>query len=259
MKIDGSTLTQLLSSLDKYNPVANELIEKISKGLLPVAMLILSVLMYIEFSDTNKRVQIEQGRVNMELFFSIAWKYFVGFILVIYSDEIFDSIVRLANAIGNIINKVTTDKTELKFVVPEISGKLKTTQKMILNGLNAIAHFFNWFAEILAKILVFLRAFELFLFNAFAKILVAAYVSDEWRPVATGFIKKFMAVALQGCLIILILKLYPALMANDMFSIAASGNWLKNLSTMFVSLLKSGVFILVLIGSQRKAKEWMGG
>jgi hypothetical protein len=48
-------------------------------------------------------------------------------------------------------------------------------------------------------------------------------------------------------------------MANDMFSIAASGNWLKNLSTMFVSLLKSGVFILVLIGSQRKAKEWMGG
>ena len=72
MKIDGSTLTQLLSSLDKYNPVANELIEKISKGLLPVAMLILSVLMYIEFSDTNKRVQIEQGRVNMELFFSIA-------------------------------------------------------------------------------------------------------------------------------------------------------------------------------------------
>ena len=84
-------------------------------------------------------------------------------------------------------------------------------------------------------------------------------MSDEWRPVATGFIKKFMAVALQGCLIILILKLYPALMANDMFSIAASGNWLKNLSTMFVSLLKSGVFILVLIGSQRKAKEWMGG
>ena len=259
MKIDGSTLTQLLSSLDKYNPVANQLVEKISKGLTPVALLILSVLMYVEFADTNKRVQIEQGRVNMELVFSIAWKYFVGFVLVMYSNEIFDSIVWLANAIGNIINNVTTAKTDLKFVVPELKGKVKASQKLILNGISAVAHFSNWIAEIITKILVFLRAFELFIFKAVAKILVAAYVSEEWRPIATGFLKKFMAIAIQGFLLILILKLYPALIANDMFDLVANGNYLQNLSAIFMSLCKSVVFILVLIGSQRKAKEWMGG
>lgn len=259
MKIDGTTLTQLLSSLDKYNPAVNEIVEKISRGIVPVAMIILGVLMYLELADTNRRMQIEQGRVNSDIFISVAWKYLVGFILIVYSDEIFDSIVWITNAIGNIISKVTTNKSELKFVVPEITGKLKTTQKMIINGLNAIAHFFNWFAEILVKILVFLRAVELYIFKAAAPVLVAAYASEEWRPIAIGYIKKFTAIAIQGFLIIIILKIYPALVANDMFDLVVSGTWLENLSALFLCLCKSGVFILVLIGSQRKAKEWMGG
>lgn len=259
MKIDGSTLTQLLSSLDEYNPVVNEVVEKMTKGLVPVAMMILGVLMYLELADTNRRIQVEQGRVNSDIFISVAWKYLVGFILIAYSNEIFDSIVWITNAIGNIISKVTTNKSDLKFIVPEIKGKVKTSQRLILNGMTAIAYFFNWFAEIITKILVFLRAFELYLFKAAAPILVALYASEEWRPITMRFIKMFTAVAIQGFLIIIILKIYPALVTNDMFDLVAKGNWAENLAAMFMCLLKSGVFVFVLLGSQRKAKEWMGG
>lgn len=259
MKIDGSTLTQLLSSLDEYNPVANAMVEKISRGIVPVAMVILAILMYVDLNDMNRRVQVEQGRVSSDIFISVAWKYFVGFILIAYSDQIFDSIVWIANAIGNIISKVTTNKTNLDLIVPEIKGKVNAGQKLIINGMNALAHFFTWIAEILIKILVFLRAVELFIFKAVAPVLVAGYASEEWRPISVGFIKKFTAIAIQGFLLIIILKLYPALVTNDMFDLVVKGSWLENLSAMFLSMCKSVVFILVILGSQRKAKEWMGG
>lgn len=259
MKLDDSTLKQLLSSLNEYNPVVNQLMEKISKGLVPVAMMILGVLMYLELADTNRRVQVEQGRVNSDILISVAWKYFVGFILIAYSNQIFDSILWVTNAIGNIISKIGTNKSNLDLVVPEIKGKVSFAQKMILNGLNAMAHFFSWLAEIVTKILVFLRVVELFIFKAAAPVMVALYASEEWRPVTMRFIKMFTAVAIQGFLILIILKIYPALMSNDMFDLVAKGNWMQNLSALFLSLLKSILFILVLVGSQRKAKEWMGG
>ena len=259
MKIDGETLTQLLSSLDEYNPVVNQFVEKITKGLVPVAMIILSILLYLELADMNQRMRVEQGRISNEIFLSVAWKYLIGFFLILYSDEIFDSIVWFTNAIGNIISKITTNKSELKFVVPEVKGKVKTMQKMILEGMKALAYFTNWFAEMVTKVLVFLRAVELYIFKAAAPVLVAFYVSEEWRPITTRFIKLFAAIAIQGFLIIIILKIYPALIANDMFHIAANGSWQENLADMFTCLLRSFVFIFVLIGSQRKAKEWMGG
>lgn len=259
MKIDGSTLTQLLSSLDEYNPAVNQLVEKISKGIIPVAMVILGVFMYIELNNTTRRMQVEQNRLGLELFISVTWKYFVGFCLIMFTDEIFDSIVWIVNAAGNIISHISTKKSDLDFSVPEIKGKLKGVQKMIVSSMGALAQFVSWFAEIVTKILVFFRAIELYIFKAAAPLLVAFFVNDEWRPITMKFIKMFTAVALQGILIIIILSIYPAVATNDMLDLVVKGDWLENLSAMFLTICKGVIFIMVLLGSQRKAKEWMGG
>lgn len=259
MEIDASTLSQLLSSLQDYNPTANRMVESISRSVIPVALIILGVLMYVELADFNRKMQVEQGRISSDIFISVAWKYFVAFALIMLSDQIFDSLIWLSNAAGHLINKVAGGNSNLDTLVPEITGKLKMHEKMIINGLNALAHFFNWAGEILVKILVFLRFIGLLLFKALAPLLVATYVSDEWRPIATGFIKKFVAIVLQALILIVVLKIYPALVANDMFDLVVEGNWLQNLAAMFLCIAKSFVFLLVLVGTQRQAKEWVGG
>ncbi|EME8127642.1 hypothetical protein MZM66_002478 [Enterococcus faecium] len=258
MKIDSSTISQLLSSLDEYNPVANQFVEKVSSAIVPVAMMILGTLMYLELADTKRRTQVEQGRLNSDIFISVAWSYLVGFVLIVYSDEILDSFIWVINATGHLINKVSTNNSDLEFVVPEIKGKVNMAQKLILNGMSALAMFFAWAAELVVKVLVFLRAFDLFIFKAAAPVLVAGYASEEWRPVSMNFLKRFLGAGIQGFLLIIILKLYPALITNDMFDLVADGSWQENLSAMFLSIAKSVVFLIVLVGSQRKAKEWMG-
>lgn len=121
-----------------------------------------------------------------------------------------------------------------------------------------IAYFFIWASTIVAKILVFLRFFTLYIYKGVAPILLSAYVSDEWKNVATNFIRGFVALIFQGFLLVLILKIYPALISNDMFDLVASGTFVENVLVLFIVIAKSVIFIILLIGSQNMVKRWMG-
>ncbi|WP_429960954.1 hypothetical protein [Enterococcus sp. AZ012] len=258
MQLDQETLKTIISSLQDYNPTAYELMGQVSTALIPVGLVILSVLMYIELAENNKRVAIEQGQVNMDMLISVTWKYVVAYALVMTSGYIIDSIIWLNGAIATIIDRVMVDNANLELVLPKIEGKLSFMEGMFINSMLGLATMTFWLAEIIVQVLIFLRFFQLYLYKAAAPVLVACYISEEWRSISTGYIKQFIALIIQGFLLVLILKLYPALMANDMFSIAAEGNFLKNLATCFLTLLKSGVLLFVLIGSQNMAKRWMG-
>jgi hypothetical protein len=231
---------------------------KVSSALIPVAVVILATLFYMEFSETNKRMTVEQGRISVDLFINVAWKYLIAFTLVVLSDEIIDSLVWINQVIGFVINKVMPKQADIAFVVPEIKGRLNIIQKGLINTMSGLAIMTNWLAEIVVKILIFLRFFQLFLYKGAAPIMVSTYISEEWRNIATGFIRRFIAVIIQGFLLVLILKVYPAIVVNDMFDLVAEGTFNENLAACFLAIMKSGVFIFVLVGSQNMAKQWMG-
>lgn len=258
MQLDQSTLKTLVSGLKDYNPTVYELMGQVATALVPVGLIILSILMYIEFAENNKRVAVEHGHVNVDMLMSVVWKYVVAYVLVMTSGYLIDSIMWLNGAIGTIIDKVMVDNANLELVIPKIEGKLSMVDRMVINAMMGISTMTFWFADIVVKVLIFLRFFQLYLYKAGAPIMVASYISEEWRPVAVGYLKQFIALCIQSFLLIIILKLYPALMTNDMFKIVAEGSFLKNLATCFLTLLKSGVLIFVLIGSQQMAKRWMG-
>lgn len=258
MEIGADTLNQVLSSLKDYNPTAYDLMNRISTALIPVAMVLLSLLLYMELAETNKRLSTEQGRLNMDIFIHVAWKYFVALALVLLSGQIIDSFMWLNSAIGRIINNTLARDVTFNFEMPTIQGRPKFIESGILHGMFGLAQMTVWLAEIVVKVLVFLRFFQLYLFQAAMPIMVSSYISEEWKSVATGFIKQFLALVIQGFLLILIVKLYSVVALDSMFEVAASGDWETNLSNAFTILLKSGVFIFTLIGSQTMAKRWMG-
>ena len=90
----------------------------------------------------------------------------------------------------------------------------------------------------------------MYILKAVSPLIVAFFMSEQTRPVAINFLKHFSAYAFQGLLLVIIVKLYPALITDDMLK-AGSGDWV----TAFASIAKSIVYIIALFGSQRLAKS----
>ena len=254
MNIDDETLSQVLSSLKDYNPTANDLMEKLSTALVPVAMVVLGILMYIEYADLNRKLTVEQGRVNMELFISVVWKYLVAYVCVMASDQIIDSIVWLNSAAGWILDKVVPNKTMDNIEIKEVTKGLNWLQKGFISSMQGMTYFALWASEIITKVMNFLRFVTLFMIKGLAPMLFVFFVSDEWREIAKGFMKQLFAVVLQGLVLVLVLKLFPTIMTDDLIKVAASGHFEEALANIFLVFAKVIIFIITIVGSQRVAK-----
>ena len=200
MRIDSETIRQLLSSMEQYNSQAFQFTNSVANALKVVALVILAILMYLEMTETFRKLSSEQGQ----------------------------------------------------------SGKVNWYQKMILGGMQAISAFCLWGASITVKILNFLRFVSLYIYRAVSCLIVASFVSDTYKSVAIGFVKQFLAIMLQGVLLIAVLRLYPIIASADMFEVASSGDFMKNLGNFFLFGVKNVLFIVTLIGTQMTARKMMG-
>lgn len=258
MNIDKETLSQVLMSLKDYNPTANDLMEKLSTALTPVALVILGVLMYMEYCDLNKKLAVEQGRVNMELFISVSWKYMVAFVCVMASDRIVDSLVWINSAAGHILDHIVPNKTMSDVKVQPVMKGLNWLQKGFINAAEGMTHFALWTSELVTKLVNFMRFVTLYMIKGVGPLLFAFFVSDEFREIAKGFLKQVFAVVFQGLVLLLILRLFPTIMTDDLVQVAASGKFQEALANVFIAFAKAIIFIVTVVGSQRIAKQWIG-
>ena len=98
----------------------------------------------------------------------------------------------------------------------------------------------------------------MYIYRSVSCLIVASFVSDTYKSVAIGFVKQFLAIMLQGILLIAVLRLYPIIASADMFEVASSGDFMKNLGIYFLFGVKNVLFIVTLIGTQMTARKMMG-
>ena len=258
MKIDSETIRQLLSSMEQYNFQAFQFTNSVARALKVVSLVILAILMYLEMTETFRKLSSEQGQSGTELYISIGWKYLVAFSFVMLSTQIIDACLYISNASGNLLFQINTANIDFSQKIPEITGKVNWYQKMILGGMQAVSAFCLWGASITVKTLNFLRFVSLYLSRAVSCLIVASYVSETYKSVAVAFVKQFLAVMLQGILLIVVLRLYPIIASADLFEVASSGDFMKNLGIYFLFGVKNVLFIVTLIGTQTIARKMMG-
>lgn len=264
MKIPQGTLNQLFQSLGEYNPVTNAAMEKIAVVLQPVAFVILGILFLLEITSHAKKFDTDQGGLTTEVYLNLAMKYVIAYAFVMSSSLIVDAIVWIGIQVGQWINSVV-EITGIEDAIPALS-KMKVWERVITFIFRIFAYLALILSGWVANILIFLRGIELYIIKAVAPIVVVFFVHDELRSIAVGFLKYVMAVVLQGALLILIMGLVPILTSNDYLSFSSmDGNLLENAGVaikniiIYVELIvKYIVVIVLLIGSQRKAKQFMG-
>lgn len=258
--IKERVLEKLLSSLQDYNGVADGYATSISSALNVVGTTLLAIMLYIELANLQKKLSSEQGILTIELLFSVVWKYVVALAFVMLSDKIIDSFIWFSNAIGHIINSVPIDGDASSGTVPSINGDLSWSQSMIINIVQVFSNFALWCGELVTDTLIFMRFLMLYVYKMVAGVMFASFVSDEWSSIAKSYIRQLLALAIQGFILILIMKTFQAIRLGQVLEVTANGDeFSKNLANQFIFIVKSISYVGIVLGSQRLTQKMVGG
>ncbi|WP_162011935.1 hypothetical protein [Streptococcus sp. S784/96/1] len=245
--MNKSTLEQLTMSLKDYNPTAYQLMETTSGAMEKVAILLLLLFLGINLMNWNQQLKSNGGELTLQLWIEEILKYVIAIFLILYVDEIIDSLSWLFNVIIKLVAKTGIEPFNSK--APDYKG-LNWFQKVFFK---TVYDCIDFIGQISTKLLILLRSFTLYTYKGIAKIIVACYMMESLRPICFGFFKLYIAAVLQGLILVIIIMLYPAIVTNDLLTVEKTGAW----TSALMAIAKGIIYIIMLFGSQRMAKNIM--
>lgn len=242
---------ELTRSLYEYNPTVNAVANQIVGGVRPVAAIIIGAFFLIEMMSWSKYLKQENGTMSMGLWLEISWKYIVAYILVMHSTYIFNAILEIFNVIIKIADGAVASKNvNLDYSAKDVSGWIERFVLKLIGGIIKIVGDFS------AKVILTMRFFQMYLLKCVAPVIIAFFVNDSTRSLAVNVLKYFGMFAIQGFILLIVLRLYPLLITSSLFQAKLSGDY-SSWSVAVSSMVKGIVFIFMLFGSQRLAKSLM--
>ncbi|HFI0635511.1 TPA: hypothetical protein ACGO2G_002022 [Streptococcus suis] len=247
-------VSELTKSLSSYNETVNGTAEAIAASLRPLAVIILGICYLIEIDSWWRTFKQEGGNLTSEMWFEVAYKYLISLLLISMSSQIFDAMVAVVNIALNLIDAAVPEPTNSYGMDLDL-GKVKGW--FIKHVISVIGWLVQGTADLSTKLITMMRFFQMYLLKAFAPLLVAFFLPDSTRSIALNILKHFGAAAFQAVILVIVLRLYPALVTSDLLSINMTGTW-ETWGTAFSSLAKGIIFIFMLFGSQKLAKSLIG-
>ncbi|MDV6000873.1 hypothetical protein KB565_03350 [Streptococcus canis] len=248
--MDQSTLNQLTMSLKDYNPTAYQLMETVSSSMERVAILLLLLFLGLNMFNWNQQLKSNGGELSLQLWIEEILKYAIALFLILYIDNIFDSLAWLFNVVVKGATKGGVNpyeaKTDIEFSVKNLNWAAK-------GMLQFVYWVVDFIGQISTKLLILLRSFTLYTYKGIAKIVVACYMMESLRPICFGFFKLYLAAVLQGLILVVVIMLYPAIVTNDLLTVAKTGAW----TSALMAIAKGIIYIIMLFGTQRMAKNIM--
>lgn len=240
-------VSELTETLGSYNKTVNSSISAINKSLMAIGYILISILFLIEMLSWYRFIRNQGGEMTWKLFLEVAVKYFIAYFLVAQSGAVLNAIMWFTNGITKLIG-VDFKGAGFQYV-PIKHGKYGI--RLMIDG---IGFFVGATATLSLKVIVLLRFIELYFFKAIVPVIVAFWMSDNTRHIAVNFLKMFGAVALQGAVIILLLAIWQGFRVDTLVQLDKN-SWLGAYASGFSYIGKCVVFLILLIGSQRKAKQ----
>ena len=241
-------LTELTKTLGGYNKTVNSSINSINKSLMAIGYILVSVLFLIEMLSWYRFIRNQGGEMTWKLFLEVAIKYFIAYFLVAQSGAVLNAIMWFTNGVTKLIGVDLRGNNLFEFKA------IKKGAYGIRTGLNLLAFLIGAAAQLSVKVMVLLRFIELYFFKAIAPVIVAFWMGDNTRHIAINFLKTFGAIALQGAVIVLTLVIWQAFKIDTAVTIDENG-WLGSYAPAISYIGKCVVFLILLVGSQRKAKQ----
>lgn len=244
-------IRELTSSLSSYSSATNQAVNMMADAVRPIGYILLGLFFWFEMASWSQMVKSRGGALTQKIWLEALMKYLFAFIMLSASSQICDAILELLNIVVKVIAYVTpTIKTTID---SNISGGKGWFEKQIIGFVGFIV---GNVSNIILGIIVFLRYLDLYMLKAMAPLLVAFFMMDSLRSVTINFLKYFAASALIGVILIIVSVVYDSIVAADILKVTtgSSDSW----GTAFASIAKGVIYIFVMVGSSRKAKQLLG-
>ena len=244
-------IRELTSSLSSYSYATNQAVNIMADAVRPIGYILLGLFFWFEIVSWSQMVKSRGSSLTQKIWLEALMKYLFAFIMISASSQICDAILELLNIVVKVIAYVVpTVKTTID---SNISGGKGWFEKQIIEFVGFIV---GKVSNIILGIIVFLRYLDLYMLKALAPLLVAFFMMDSLRSVAINFLKYFAASALIGVILIVVSIVYDSIVATDLLKVttADSGTW----GTAFASIAKGVIYIFVMVGTGRKAKQLLG-
>lgn len=240
-------LSELTKGLGSYNSSVNRSMTAVNKSLMAIGYILVSILFLLELLSWYRFIRNQGGEMTWKLFLEVAVKYFIAYFLVSQSGAILNAILWFTNGITKLIG-VDFKGAGFQYV-PIKNGKYGI--RLMIDGIGFIV---GAAATLSVKVMVLLRFIELYFYKAIAPIIVAFWMSDDTRHISKNFLKTFGAIALQGAVIVLLLVIWQGFRVDTLIQLDKD-SWLGAYAAGFSYIGKCIVFLILLFGSQRKAKQ----
>lgn len=243
---------KLIQSMNDYAPGAHQVMDTMATALRPVALVLIGIFFLLEVTERAVELKLEGGAMTPRVLGEIVFYYFVAFLLIWQSQLILDGILSLGNGLVKLADKVVPAK-DINTVV-DVGSIKGWALKFVINIVADVA---EYIADVVTQILVMIRYYQMYIAGTIAPVMVAFFVNRNLRSIAINFLKLFGAYALQGLVLIIMIRLYPYIVAADMFKLNNSGIG-AGLQVAFGSIAQAIIYIMILTGSSRYIKQLMG-
>ncbi|MFM0788398.1 type IV secretion system protein [Streptococcus suis] len=245
-------LADLMNSLNQYSPQTNQIMEAMATALRPIGLILISLFFLIELVERTSELKLEGGTMTPRLFGEIAFYYLIAFLLVWNFSTLLNATMELGNIIQKAADKVVPAK-DIDTIV-NLDGVKGHIMKVIMNIVGGITHYIS---GIVVTLTMMLRYYQLYIAGVLGPIIVAFFVNRSLRSIAVNFLKLIAAYALQGLVILIIIRLYPYIVTDSILQLNDMSGW-ESFGQAFSSIARGIIFIMLVVGSGRYSKSLMG-
>ena len=195
----------LLSSLTDWNSTLAGYADSISTGVvMPVALTLLALFMILELYNATQRIAMNgsNNAFTIQQIALVMLKIVVCRWAVVHTTEILNALFEVASTVTVGISGYV-GSGEVNTTV-DIENMPVALELMVVGWMLRIVN-------IVVNTIVAARFIELYVYNAMASLSIATLCYQELHGIAVNFLKSYLAVALQGAVLYLVIGFYPAL------------------------------------------------
>lgn len=240
-------------------------------AIVPIAESILALFMLVQLIKISQRIDATSTLPAVKDIVFLAVSYVLLHWFIVHSLDVIQAIYGIvANHIIPALGAAagTTSVSNTVDSLDPASATLGGASMLLLISL--IAAVGGMVAFVVGQIVVFARAWQIYVMAAFSAIPVSLLGFDETRQMGIGFLKNFAAACLAGAIMMFLLIAYPYIlsgvgvdsgMSMDFEAVLAgsSPNIMENIRGFLTFLASTLLLIFGLVKSGAWAKEILGG
>lgn len=247
----------LLQNLDQYLPELYEYSVSIMDVVVkPIAYSILGFFLLIELQQIAQRFHSSNAstyglEMFMQLFLKVGICTMVMRNLALFLRAIMEIGIQITQGISNLGINISGDQTI------DVSGAMTTVtelgffSKLVLLIVLLVVFIIALLTNILVKVIVFMRFLELYVYLSISPMPIATLPNLELSQIGKNFFKSFVAAALQGSLLFIVLSFYPILV-NSVFSFGGNDGVFE-IASAIIGYCIALIFCLIYTGRWAKS------